>query len=75
MVAFSLALRHITRVMNIIGLSVCGILFYLQVLTYINKQLESHSLTRSVGMCKLSFVDIITYLVMHGHKWLGWSKG
>ena len=63
MVAFSLALRHMTRVTNIIELSVCDILFYLQIFRYTNKQLESQSLTRSVGVCWLSFVAILT-----GHK-------
>ena len=62
MMAFSLASRYVT---NIIGLSVCGILFYLQIFRYTNKQLESHNLTRSVGVCRLSFVDIPT-----GHKTL-----
>ena len=46
-------------VMNIhVGLSVCGILFCLQIFRYTNKQLESHTLIRSVGVCWLSFVDI-----------------
>ena len=63
MMAFSIALRYVTRVMNI-GLSVCGILFYLQVFTCINKQLESYTHTGScVSSCCvywLSFVDIPT---------------
>ena len=42
-------------VMNIhVGLSVCGILFCLQIFRYTSKQLESQSLIRSVGMCRLS---------------------
>ena len=56
--ASPLASRDMTRVMNIIGLSVCGVLFYLQIFWYTNKQLESHSLTKSFGL--LSFVDIPT---------------
>ena len=44
MMAFSIALRYVTRVTNI-GLSVYGILFYLLIFWYTNKQLESHTLT------------------------------
>ena len=48
---FSIALRYVTRVMNI-GLSVCGNLFYLLIFWYTNKQLESHTLTGScVSSC------------------------
>ena len=43
MVTFSLALRYVTRVTNI-GLTVCKILFYLQIFKYTNKQLESQNL-------------------------------
>ena len=46
MMAFSIASRYMTRVTNI-GLSVCGILFCLQIF-------------RSVGVCRLSFVGILT---------------
>ena len=60
MMAFPAASRYVTRVTNIIGLSVCGILFYLQIFRYTNEQLESQSLTGSVGMYWLSFVDIPT---------------
>ena len=49
--AFSIALRYVTKVTNI-GVSVCGILFYLLKFRYTIKQLESRTLTRScVSSC------------------------
>ena len=73
MMVFSIASTYLTRVNNI-GLSVCGILFYLQITNSLNLTVLQDLLAEFCRHTDCS--QDFTYLVMHDHsKWLGWSKG